>query len=321
MKKKLLAVITTALAAALCCFGLAGCDTSNQARFVTGGESGTYYAYGTVLAQYATNNTDVTINALASEGSKTNVDSLASADAELAFCQLDVANYSYTGANLFQGMSYDGFSIVAALYPEQVQIVTCNPDIKSVADLKGKTISVGAANSGVYFNAVDILAAYDLTMDDVNPVYQNFADSTDSLKNNKIDAAFVTAGAPTTSITDLSTTNPAYLVSLDDEHIAKLQESCPYYEEAIIEGGTYSTMTEDTTTVSVLSIILADDSLDDEIVYQFTKSIFEGAEAQPDAHAKYSELNLETATSVTSIPYAKGAAKYYAEVGIEVPTK
>lgn len=320
MKKKLLGLVTAAVTAAMC-FALVGCDTSNQARFVTGGESGTYYAYGTVLAQYATNNTDVTINALSSEGSKTNVDSLASADAELAFCQLDVASYSYSGTNLFEGMAYDGFSLVAALYPEQVQIVTCNADIKSVADLKGKTISVGAANSGVYFNAVDILSAYDLTMDDINPVYQGFGDSTDSLKNNKIDAAFVTAGAPTTSITDLSTSNPAYLVSLDDEHIAKLQESCPYYEKAVIKGGTYSTMTEDTTTVSVLSVILADDSVDDELVYQFTKSIFEGAEAQPDAHAKYSELSLDTSTSVTSIPYAKGAAKYYEEVGIQVPTK
>lgn len=331
MKKKLLAIVTTAFVAALA-FALVGCggnsgdsseggSGSSELRFVTGGESGTYYAYGTVLAQYATNNAGVAVNALSSEGSKANIEALQNNEAELAFCQSDVSTYAYEGTSLFDGAPYKDFSVVAALYGEQVQIVTCNPDIKTVADLKGKTVSIGAANSGVYFNAIDILGAYDMTEDDINPVYQNFADSADSLKNDKIDAAFITAGAPTTAISDLTTSKQAYLVSMDDEHIAKLQETSPYYAESIIPGGTYNGMDEDCTTVAVLAVILANDSVDQDAVYNFTKSIFDGAEAQPDAHAKYAELNLEEATSITSVPYAAGAAKYYEEQGIEVPTK
>ena len=329
MKKKLLAIFVAACAACMA-LALVGCGSnssssdnksSKELRFVTGGESGTYYAYGSVLAQYATNNAGVKVNALSSEGSKANIQSLESNEAELAFCQTDVATYAYNGTNLFDGAAYKDFSIVAALYPEQVQIVTCNPDIKTVADLKGKTVSVGAANSGVYFNAVDILGAYGLDVsNDISAVYQNCADSADSLKNGKVDAAFIVAGAPTTAITDLSTSKQAYLVSMDASHIAKLQETSPYYATATIPAGTYSGMTSDTTTVSVLSVVLANNSVSEDDVYNFTKSLFDGAQNNADAHAKYKELNLETAASITSVPYHAGAAKYFKEQGIDVPT-
>ena len=207
-------------------------------RFVTGGESGTYYAFGSVIAQHATNNTDVSVTGLVGNGSKSNVEELADGNAELAFCQSDVMAYAYNGTNLFES-KVEGFSTVAALYMEQVQIVTTNPDIKTVADLAGKKVSIGAAGSGVYFNAIDVLSAYDLKESDISAVYQSFGDSAESLKDGKIDAAFIVAGAPTTAITDLSTTKTAYLVSMDDEHVENLLAASPYYTAATIKAGTY----------------------------------------------------------------------------------
>ena len=124
-------------------------------------------------------------------------------------------SYAYQGTNIFEGYPVDTFSTVAALYMEQVQIVTCNPEIKSVADLAGKNVSIGAAGSGVYFNAMDILAAYDLTEDDINPTYESFGDSVDSLQDGKIDAAFITAGAPTTAVTSLGTSKDCLLYTSD----------------------------------------------------------------------------------------------------------
>ncbi len=294
--------------------------SSTDLRFVTGGESGTYYAYGTVLAQYATNNAGLQISTLSSEGSRANIQSLEDGDAELAFCQTDVATYAYEGTGLFEGEAVKDFSVVAALYQEQVQIVTCDESIKTVSDLEGKTVSIGAANSGVYFNAIDILAAYGLSEDDINPVYQDFADSADSLKNGKIDAAFIVAGAPTTAVTDLSTSKDVYLVSMDTEHINNLMESSPYYSEATIKADTYTGQGEDVDTVAVMAIILASNSVSEDDVYKFTSSIFEGAENQADAHAKYEELDKDAAASITSIPYHKGATKYYKEEGISVKT-
>lgn len=329
MRKKLTALVAAAFAVVLC-VGLVGCssggtgdsgESSNRIRFVTGGESGTYYAYGTVLAQYATNNAGVEVNALAGNGSQANVLDLQDGNADMGFCQTDVLAYAYEGTNLFEGAAYSDFSVVGVLYQEQIQIVTCDPNIKTVADLAGKTVSIGAAGSGVYFNAIDILGAYGLTESDISPVYQDFADSADSLRNGQIDAAFIVAGAPTTAITDLSTSRQAYLVALDSEHVNALMESSPYYAEATIPAGTYNGQDADITTVSVGAAIIVNDSVSEDAVYNFTKSLFDGAENNADAHAKYAELSIDEAASVTTVPYHPGAAKYYSEQGIEVATK
>ena len=216
----------------------AGTGASRSLRFVTGGESGTYYAFGSVIAQHATNNAGVNVVGLVGNGSQANVQELVDGTADFAFCQSDVMAYAYNGTNLFD-KKMEGFSTVAALYMEQVQIVTTNPEIKTVDDLKGKSVSIGAPGSGVYFNAIDVLGAYGLTESDIKPTYQSFADSADALKNGQIDAAFIVAGAPTVAVTDLATTKDTYLVSLDSEHIAKLLETSDYYTETVIAKDVY----------------------------------------------------------------------------------
>ena len=216
----------------------AGTGASRNLRFVTGGESGTYYAFGSVIAQHASNNAGVSVVGLVGNGSQANIQELADGTADLAFCQSDVMAYAYNGTNLFDA-KVEGFSTVAALYMEQVQIVTTNPDIKTVADLAGKAVSIGAPGSGVYFNAIDVLGAYGLTENDIKPTYQSFGDSADALKNGQIDAAFIVAGAPTTAVTDLATTKDTYLVSLDDEHIATLLETSDYYTKTVIAKDVY----------------------------------------------------------------------------------
>ena len=218
----------------------AGTGASRNLRFVTGGESGTYYAFGSVIAQHATNNAGVNVVGLVGNGSKSNVEELEAGNAELAFCQSDVMAYAYAGTNLFaETGAVTCFSVLGALYTEQVQIVTVDPSIKTVADLKGKNVSIGAAGSGVYFNAIDILGAYGLTEDDIKPTYQSFGDSADALKDGKIDAAFIVAGAPTTAITDLATTKDVDLVSLDDEHITTLLANSDYYSKTVIAKDVY----------------------------------------------------------------------------------
>ena len=121
--------------------------------FTTGGTAGTYYAYGTVLATYVSNNSDLTVTAVAGTGSADNIDALDIGDAQLGFVQNDVANYAYNGIRFerYGGKPVKSFTAIAALYTETVQLVTCNPDIKSVADLKGKNVSIGSSGSGVYF--------------------------------------------------------------------------------------------------------------------------------------------------------------------------
>ena len=329
--KKIVALLL-AFAMIVCCFAACGGEKKPAAnnddtkaeevagdnlRFVTGGEAGTYYAFGSVIAQHATNNAGVKITAIAGNGSQANVQDLEDGNADLAFCQSDVMAYAYDGTNLFESGAVKCFSTVAALYTEQVQIVTCNPDIKTVADLKGKSVSIGAAGSGVYFNAIDILGAYGLTEDDIKPTYQPFGDSADAIKDGTIDAAFIVAGAPTTAITDLATTKDVYLVSLDDEHVDALIAKSPFYAKCTIAKDVYG-LENDTVTVGVGAVVLANNNVSEDAVYALCKDLFDDPASLVSSHAKYAELNLECATSITSVPYHAGAAKYFAEKGIEV---
>lgn len=322
MKKR----IAAGLLALVMVLGLAACaksggegDSAKELTFITGGESGTYYAFGTVLAGQISDRTDTSVKAIVGAGSKGNIENMDANDAQLGFVQSDVMAYAYNGTNLFaESGKIDNFSTVAALYMEQVQIVTLDPAIKSVADLAGKNVSVGENGSGVYFNAIDVLSAYDLTLDDITPTYQSFGDSTEAMQDGKIDAAFIVAGAPTTAITSLAATRDVYIVELDDEHIDKLMEASPYYSKNVIPADAYG-LEKDATTVAVGAVIIARDDVSEDAVYDVVSGIFDSIDTL--GHDKKNELSLEFATSVTAVPYHPGAAKYFAEQGITVPTK
>lgn len=317
MKKRIL----TSLLALTMILGLAACGGDNGAKltFTTGSEQGTYYGFGTVLAGQISDKTDTKVTAVVGKGSKGNIEAMNVGDAQLGFVQSDVMAYAYNGTNLFaESGKIDGFSTVAALYMEQVQIVTLDPTIKTVADLKGKTVSVGESGSGVYFNALDVLGAYGMTLDDINPTYQSFGDSTEALQDGKIDAGFIVAGAPTNAVSSLAATRDVYLVELDDEHVDALIAASPYYSKNVISADTYD-LDGDATTVAIGAVIIAQDNVSEDAVYDVVSGIFDSVDTL--GHSKKDELSLDFATSVTSVPYHPGAAKYFSEKGFTVPTK
>ena len=129
------------------------------------------------------------------------------------------------------------------------------------------------------------------------------------------------AGAPTTAITSLAATRDVYLVELDDEHIEKLVAASPYYSKSVISGDAAKAygLEEDATTVAIAAVIIARDDASEEDVYNVVSGIFESVDTL--SHDKKAELNLEFASSVTDVPYHPGAAKYFAEKDITVPTK
>lgn len=290
-----------------------------ELTFSTGGSAGTYYAFGSVLAQYVSDHSDVTVTAVTGEGSAANIDMLDMEFAQLGFVQSDVAYYAFNGVKFEQYLDapITSFTALASLYNETVQLVTCNPEIKSMDDLRGKSVSIGAAGSGVYFNAMDFLAAYDMTEADIVPQYLSFGDSAEALKDGKIDAAFVVAGAPTTAVVELCTTKGAYLVGVDADHVARLKEINPAYTECVIPAGTYEGIDEAITTVAVKAIIIANNQVTDEEAYQIVSTIFENSEDIAQLHAKGLELDLAYA-SECGLNYHPGAARYFAEKGLTI---
>ena len=316
MKKLLCAILAVVMVFAMAaCGGNAGTNMTMG----TGGTSGTYYGYGGVLGQYIKNNAGVNVTVVSTDGSKANIQGIAAGNYQLGTVQSDVMAYAWEGTRSFEGEGkIDAFRVVAGLYAESVQLVTMDPAIKSVADLKGKSVSIGAPGSGVYFNATDVLAAAGLSEQDIKAQYQSFADSADALKDGKIDAAFIVAGAPTPAITELCTTNSAYLVPIDGEVADKLMASCPFYTTYTIPAGTYAGQEADVQTVTVKATLIVDANASEEDVYKLTAAIFDNAEAIAAENAKGAELSIENATSGMTAPFHAGAAKYFAEKGVEV---
>ncbi len=317
MKKILAVVLCLAMV-----FGLTACGGTGAMTMGTGGTAGTYYAYGGILGNQIKTSAGITVNVVSTDGSKANILGIDAGNYQLATVQSDVMAYAAAGTRSFESEgALDSFRVIGGLYAEALQLVTMDPEIKSVADLKGKKVSIGAAGSGVYFNAMDVLAAAGLTEADIIPQYQSFGDSADALKDRKIDAAFIVAGAPTPAIQELCTSATAYLVPIDGDIAAKLMASSPYYTTYKVPAGTYNGQTSDVTTVTVKATLIVSTSADEDAVYNITKAIFDNIDTITAAHAKGAELSLANATDGMTAPFHAGAAKYFKEKGIDVETK
>ena len=314
MKKSVCLIL--ALAMVLC---FTACGGSTKMTMGTGGTTGTYFAYGGVLSQFMSSDAGVTVNVVSTDGSKANIQGIDAGDYQLATVQSDVMAYAWEGSRSFEADGkVDSFRVIAGLYAEAVQLITMDPEIKSVADLAGRAVSIGAPGSGVYFNAIDVLAAAGLTEEDIKPQYLSFGDSTDALKDGKIDAAFIVAGAPTTAVTELCTTNSAYLVPIDGAVADAIMASSPFYTVYTIPAGTYPGQEADVQTVTVKATLIVSANASEDVVYNLTKAIFSNIEAITAANGKGAERSLENATSGMTAPFHPGAAKYYAEQGITV---
>ncbi len=302
---------------------LVACNAGSKGMTMgTGGTAGTYYGYGGVLGQYIKNHAGIDVTVVSTDGSKANIQGIDAGNYQLGTVQSDVMTYAWQGIRSFEKEGkIDSFRVVAGLYAEAVQLVTMDPSIKSVADLKGKAVSIGAPGSGVYFNAVDVLKAAGLTENDIKAQYQSFADSADALKDGKIAAAFIVAGAPTPAITELFTTNNAYLVPIDGEVATNLMKDCPFYTTYEIPAKTYGEkQTEAVTTVTVKATLIVSADASEEEVYKLTAAIFDNIEAITKENGKGAELSIENATSGMEVPFHAGAAKYFKEKGVEVKT-
>ena len=296
-----------------------GSGSGTKMTMGTGGPTGTYYAYGGVLGQYMINKAGINVNVVSTDGSKANIQGIDIGDFQLGTVQSDVMAYAWEGSRSFATEGkIQSFRVIGGLYAEAVQLITMDPEIKSVADLKGKSVSIGAPNSGVYFNAIDVLAAAGLTEEDINAQYQSFGDSTDALKDGKIAAAFIVAGAPTPAIDELCTSNDAFLVPIDGEVADNLMKDCPFYTVYEIPANTYKGQTEPVETVTVKATLIVSADASEEDVYKLTASIFDNIDAITAEHAKGAELSLENATDGMTAPFHAGAAKYFKEKGIEV---
>jgi TRAP transporter TAXI family solute receptor len=245
-----------------------------------------------------------------------NLNLLQQGKGEIAFALGDSVKAAAEGdANAGFSKKLDKLRAIAAIYPNYVQVVASQESgIKSFADLKGKSLSVGAPKSGTELNARAIFGALGMSYDDLGKTeYLPFGESVELIKNRQLDATLQSAGLGVASIKDLATSVPITVVAVPGEVAAKL--GAPF-QAAVIPAGTYEGQNEDVPTLSITNILVTHADVSDDQAYQMTKQLFEHLDAMVAAHNAAKAIKVADAAKALPIPLHPGAERYYKEKGL-----
>lgn len=314
-------------------FGSAIAQDVRFLRIGTGGTGGTYFPIGSLIASVISKPPGsrecnvggscgvpgVIAAAVSTQGSVENVRALAEGNLDLALSQADVAYYAYFGENAFAGAPpIKELRTIANLYPEVVHLVA-RPDanIRSVADLKGKRVSLGEEASGTLVVARVVLDSYGLSERDVDARYDKLGKASDQLIAGELDALFMVGGYPLGAVAHAAETGKITLVPISGPEADHLIEKRLFFTAAAIPAGIYSGV-DKTPTVSVGAQLVVPATLGNELVYQITQALWHPNNRQvlDSGHPDGARISLDTALDGIAIPLHPGAARYYKEIGL-----
>lgn len=284
---------------------------------LSGGTSGVYYPLGVALTNIYGKLPGVKTSVQATKASVENLNLLQQGRGEIGFTLGDSLSQAWAG-NEEVGFKakLDKLRAIAGIYPNYIQIVaSADSGIKTLADLKGKRISVGAPKSGTELNARAVFAAAGMTYKDFARVeYQSFAESVDLMKNRQIDATLQSAGLGVASIRDLANSIPITIIPIPADVIAKIGDAA--YLAVTIPAGTYGGQSADVPTAAVQNFLVTHADVSDQLGYDMTKALFENLDQMQAAHAAAKDIKLDSKTAQAPVPLHPGAARYYKEKGI-----
>ncbi len=294
---------------------------AQQQQFVnvlTGGQSGVYYPLGVALSQiYAKNIPNVRSTAQVTRASAENMNLLQAGRGELALALADSVSDAYKG-NAEAGFPKPLTKLrgLSATYNNYIQIVAnADSGIKTLADLKGKRISVGAAKSGTELNARAIFKAAGLSYSDMAKIeYLPFGESVELMKNRQLDATLQSAGLGVASIRDLATSVKIIVVAVPADVVTRVGDAA--YQPSFIPANTYAGQTVDIPTAAIPNFLVTHSGVSDELAYQMTKTLYENLDTMYAAHNAAKAIKRENAVNGMPVPVHPGAARYYKEVGV-----
>jgi TRAP transporter TAXI family solute receptor len=286
-------------------------------NILTGGTSGVYYPLGVAIGKiYSDRIANVKTQVQATKASVENLILLQQGRGELAFALGDSLKAAWEGDEDAGFKSrLNRLRTIGAIYPNYIQIVaTADSGIKTLSDLKGKSLSVGAPKSGTELNSRAILAAAGMTYKNIGKVeYLPFAESVDLMKNRQLDATLQSAGLGVASLRDLSMSTDITVVSVPKSIVDKIG---PPFVPAMIPANTYTGQDKDVPTAAVVNYLVTSSAVSDDLAYQMTRLIFESLPELVTAHAAGKEIRLETAAAGSPVPLHPGAIRYYREKGV-----
>jgi TRAP transporter TAXI family solute receptor len=310
-----------AVGASFSAFGFAASPALAQQRFFrigTGGTGGTYYPVGGMIAN-AISTPTINVSAVATNGAVANVNGIVGGSMESGFSQADVNAWAYTATGIYEGKpKIEELRVIANLYPESVHVVVKKgAGIKSLADLKGKRVSIDEPGSGTIVNARALLAAYGVTEKDIRPEYLKQVQSAEKFKDGSLDAYFQTTGYPQGTLSELAATNGFELLPIEGDVRDKLMAQFKFFAKDRIPDGTYKDV-KGVDTIAVGAQWTTTSKQPDDLVYEITKALWSDKTraAMAAGHAKGKEIKKETALLGVSIPLHAGAEKFYKEAGL-----
>jgi uncharacterized protein len=296
----------------------AGVRAADFINVLTGGTSGIYYPMGVALSQiYGKAIPDAKAAVQATKASAENLNLLQAGRGEIGFTLGDALS------DAWKGDAESGFATplkklrgIAAIYPNYIQIVaSADSGIKTLADLKGKRISVGAPKSGTELNARAVLKAAGLTYKDFSKVeYLPFGESVELMKNRQLDVTLQSAGLGVASLRDLAVSMKIVIVEIPADVVAKVGD--PAYQPAIIPAGTYEGQAKDAHSIAIQNFLVTHEGVSTDTAYKMTKALWENLDALVAAHAAGKSIRRENALKGMPLPLHPGAEKYYREVGM-----
>ena len=317
MSRFIRASALAAVAATSLVFAQTSAKADEFINILTGGTSGVYYPLGVALSKiYGEKIEGARTQVQSTKASVENLNLLQQGRGELAFSLGDSVKLAWDGdAEAGFKAPLDKLRGIAAIYPNYIQIVASQESgIKTLADFKGKSLSVGAAKSGTELNARAIFAAAGMSYEDLAKTeYLPFAESVELMKNRQLDATLQSAGLGVASIKDLATSVAIQMVAVPEETAAKI--GAPYVAVKI-PAGTYAGQEEDVSTVAVVNFLITHSDVSDETAYQMTKQLFENLPDLQAAHNAAKQIKLEGALEGMPVPLHPGAERYYKEKGL-----
>jgi TRAP transporter TAXI family solute receptor len=286
-------------------------------NILTGDPSGVYYPLGTALsAIYGKTLPDAQVTVQATQGSVQNLNLLQAGRGEAAFALADSVGFAWNGAaDMGFSSKLDKLRTIAAVYPNYIQIVaTKDSGIETLADLKGKRVSVGPPRSGTEVNARRVFQAAGLSYDMMSVEYLPFGESVELMKNRQLDATLQSAGLGVASLRDLARSVPVNFVPVPQEIIARIGD--PAYLSRAIPAGTYQGEDDQVMTVTIDNLLMTHRDVPEDVVYAMTKGMFENLAELTTAHAAAKGISLEHASQGSLVPLHPGAERYYREKGV-----